>query len=109
MVQFQKWFSEARTAAIPEPYAMTLATAAEDGQPSARIVLLKEVREDSFVFYTNYRSRKGRELERNARAALVFHWPELGRQGRITGRGKKTKRSEAEPYFQTPPRGGPLC
>ncbi len=105
MVQFQKWFSEARAVAIHEPNAMTLATAGNDGQPSARIVLLKEVAEDSFVFYTNYRSRKGRELAGNPRAALVFYWPELGRQVRITGRVKKTKQAAAERYFQTRPRG----
>ncbi len=108
MVQFRKWFSEARTAAIHEPNAMTLATAAKDGQPSARIVLLKEVQEDTFVFYTNYRSRKAGELARNTRAALVFYWPELERQVRITGRVKKTKRSESERYFHTRPRGAQL-
>jgi pyridoxamine 5'-phosphate oxidase len=105
MVQFQKWFSEARAVAIHEPNAMTLATGGKDGQPSARIVLLKEVRKDSFVFYTNYRSRKGRELAVNPRAALVFFWPELRRQVRITGRVKKTTRAESERYFHTRPRG----
>jgi pyridoxamine 5'-phosphate oxidase len=108
MVQFQKWFSEARTAAIHEPNAMTLATSAKDGRPSARIVLLKEVGEDSFVFYTNYRSRKGCELAGNPRAALVFYWPELGRQVRITGRVKRTRRSESERYFHTRPKGAQL-
>jgi pyridoxamine 5'-phosphate oxidase len=108
MIQFQKWFSEARAVAIHEPNAMTLATAGTDGQPSARIVLLKEVREDSFVFYTNYRSRKGRELAENPRAALVFYWPQLERQVRIAGRVKKTKRAEAERYFHTRPRGAQL-
>ena len=108
LAQFQKWFSDARTAAIHEPNAMTLATGAKDGQPSARIVLLKEVRKDSFVFYTNYRSRKARELAGNSRAALVFYWPELGRQVRITGRVKKTKRSESERYFHTRPRGAQI-
>jgi pyridoxamine 5'-phosphate oxidase len=108
LVQFQKWFSEARAAAIHEPNAMTLATSTKGGQPSARIVLLKEVGKDSFVFYTNYRSRKGRELAKNPRAALVFYWPELGRQVRITGRMKKTRRLESERYFHTRPRGAQL-
>jgi len=108
MVQFQRWFSEARDVAIHEPNAMTLATAGNDGQPSARIVLLKEAGEDNFVFYTNYRSRKGRELAANPRAALVFYWPELGRQVRITGRVKKTTNAEAERYFHTRPRGAQL-
>jgi len=108
MVQFRKWFSEVRAVAIREPNAMTLATAGEDGQPSARVVLLKEIREDNFVFYTNYRSRKGRELAGNPRAALVFYWPEVGRQVRVTGFVKKTRRSEAERYFHTRPRGAQL-
>ncbi|HEY6390564.1 MAG TPA: pyridoxamine 5'-phosphate oxidase [Bryobacteraceae bacterium] len=108
MVQFRKWFAEARAVAIHEPNAMTLATAGEDGQPSARVVLLKEVREDSFVFYTNYGSRKGRELAGNPRAALVFFWPEVRRQVRVTGRVRKTKRADAERYFNTRPRGAQL-
>jgi pyridoxamine 5'-phosphate oxidase len=108
MIQFQKWFSEARAVAIHEPNAMTLATAGKDGQPSARIVLLKEVREDSFVFYTNYRSQKGRELAENPHAGLVFYWPALGRQVRIAGGVKKTTRAEAERYFHTRPSGAQL-
>jgi pyridoxamine 5'-phosphate oxidase len=108
MAQFQKWFAEARAVAIHEPNAMTLATAGADGQPSARIVLLKEVGEDGFVFYTNYGSRKGLELAGNPRAAVVFYWPELRRQVRVTGRVKKTARSEAERYFHTRPRGAQL-
>jgi pyridoxamine 5'-phosphate oxidase len=88
---------------------MTLATAAADGQPSARIVLLKEVNHDGFVFYTNYGSRKGRELAGNPRAALVFYWPQLERQVRITGAVLKTSRSESEAYFRTRPRGSQLA
>jgi pyridoxamine 5'-phosphate oxidase len=88
---------------------MTLATTAADGQPSARIVLLKEVSQDGFVFYTNYGSRKGRELAVNPRAALVFYWPQLERQVRITGAVVKTSRSESEGYFQTRPRGSQLA
>jgi pyridoxamine 5'-phosphate oxidase len=108
MVQFQKWFAEARAVAVHEPNAMTLATADTNGQPSARIVLLKEVTADSFAFYTNYCSQKGRELTENSRAALVFYWPALGRQVRITGPVKKTTRADAERYFHTRPRGAQL-
>jgi pyridoxamine 5'-phosphate oxidase len=88
---------------------MTLATTATDGQPSARIVLLKEVSQDGFVFYTNYESRKGRELAANPRAALVFYWPQLERQVRITGEVVKTSRSESEAYFQNRPRGSQIA
>jgi pyridoxamine 5'-phosphate oxidase len=78
ILQFQNWLKQATEAGISEPTAMTLATTAADGQPSARIVLLKEVSQDGFVFYTNYDSRKGHELAANPRAALVFYWPQLG-------------------------------
>ena len=108
MVQFQKWFSEAREVAIHEPNAMTLATTGKDGRPAARIVLLKEITADSFIFYTNYGSQKGRDLAENPRAALVFYWPALRRQVRITGSVRKTTRAEAERYFHTRPRGAQL-
>ena len=85
-IQFQRWFDEALRAELPMPNAMTLATATAEGQPSARIVLLKGIDHDGFVFYTNYRSRKGRELGGNPRAALLFHWTELEREVRIEGR-----------------------
>jgi pyridoxamine 5'-phosphate oxidase len=109
ILQFQKWLKQAQAAGIPEPTAMTLATTGPDGQPSARIVLLKDVSEEGFVFYTNYRSRKGRELAANPRAALVFYWPQLERQVRITGAVVKTSRSESEAYFHTRPRGSQLA
>ena len=109
IVQFKNWLKQATEAGISEPTAMTLATTAEDGQPSARIVLLKEVSQDGFVFYTNYESRKGRELAANPRAALVSYWPQLERQVRITGAVAKTSRSESEAYFQTRPRGSQLA
>jgi pyridoxamine 5'-phosphate oxidase len=83
---------------------MTLATASEDGTPSARTVLLKGFDERGFVFFTDYRSRKGAELKRNPRAALVFFWPELERQVRITGRTEVVPREESEAYFSTRPR-----
>jgi pyridoxamine 5'-phosphate oxidase len=109
ILQFQNWLKQAKAAGISEPTAMTLATTAADGQPSARIVLLKEVSQDGFVFYTNYGSRKGRELAVNPRAALVFYWPQLERQVRITGAVVKTSRSESNAYFQTRPRGSQLA
>ncbi len=87
---------------------MVVATTGADGQPSARMVLLKEVNEDGFVFYTNYTSRKGRELAQNPRAALVFYWPQLSRQVRVTGNVTKTTRSQSEAYFRTRPRGAQL-
>src|SRR6185312_17087396 len=80
LVEFGRWFNEALKARVPEPNAMTLATASEEGAPSARVVLLKGFDERGFVFFTDYRSQKGRELELNPRAALAFYWGELERQ-----------------------------
>jgi pyridoxamine 5'-phosphate oxidase len=108
IAQFQRWFADARSAGIAEADAMTLATVAPDGQPSARMVLLKEATADGFVFFTNYRSRKGRELAENPRAALAFFWRELSRQVRVTGTVTKTSRAESEAYFATRPRGSQL-
>jgi len=108
IAQFEQWFAEARATGIADADAMTLATTSSDGQPSARMVLLKEVTPDGFVFFTNYRSRKGRELAANPRAALVFFWRELSRQVRITGTVTKTTRAEADQYFSSRPRGSQL-
>ncbi len=108
LAQFDQWFAEARAAGIAEPNAMALATVASDGQPSARMVLLKEAAAGGFVFFTNYRSRKGRELTENPRAALVFYWPDLHRQVRVTGRVSKTSRADSEVYFASRPRGSQL-
>jgi len=108
MVQFGSWYAQARSAGLEEPSAMTLATVSSDGQPSARIVLMRGLSPDGFAFFTNYRSRKGRELAANPYAALVFYWPELGRQVRVTGRVTETSREETEAYFQTRPRGSQL-
>jgi pyridoxamine 5'-phosphate oxidase len=102
---FGRWFDEALKAKVLEANAMTLATAGQDGAPSARIVLLKGVDEHGFVFFTDYRSRKGEELEHNPQAALVFYWPELERQVRITGRTETISREDSEAYFRTRPRG----
>jgi pyridoxamine 5'-phosphate oxidase len=108
IVEFARWFEEAVKAELHEPNAMTLATATADGTPSARILLLKGFDERGFVFFTDYRSRKGTELAENPRAALVFHWPELERQVRITGSTTQTDRPESEAYFRSRPRGSRL-
>ncbi len=101
--QFTQWLDEAITAKANEPNAMTLATATRDGQPSARIVLLKRVNEDGFTFFTNYLSQKGRELESNPRASLVFFWPELERQVRVDGIVRRADDAEADTYFASRP------
>lgn len=106
--QFDKWFRQALEAKLPEPNAMTLATAAGNGMPSARIVLLKGFDEEGFVFYTNYESRKGRELAENPQAALLFPWIELARQVAITGKVSRVSREESENYFHSRPEGSQL-
>jgi pyridoxamine 5'-phosphate oxidase len=103
--QFQKWFAQAMEAQIVEPNAMTLATVAADGQPSGRIVLLKSVDQRGFSFFTNYESRKGRELAENAKASLTFFWPGLERQINIGGTVSKLSREESEAYFAVRPLG----
>jgi pyridoxamine 5'-phosphate oxidase len=108
LVQFQKWFEEALNSQLLEPSAMTLATADKEGRPSGRIVLLKAVDERGFVFFTNYESRKGRELAANPHASLVAYWPELERQICIAGTVSKVARAESEKYFALRPRGGQL-
>jgi pyridoxamine 5'-phosphate oxidase len=108
IVEFARWFAEAQEAQIPDANAMTLATATAGGMPSARIVLLKAFDERGFVFFTDYRSRKGDELEENPRAALVFYWQELERQVRITGGVALASREESERYFQSRPLGSRL-
>jgi pyridoxamine 5'-phosphate oxidase len=106
--QFEKWLQQALIACLPEPTAMTLATATKKGKPSARIVLLKNYDDRGFVFFTNYESHKGRELLRNPAAASVFHWAELERQVRIVGTVERTSRKESEHYFRTRPVGSQL-
>ena len=106
--QFARWFGEALSARLPEPNAMTLATATSDGQPSARTVLVKGYDARGFVFYTSYASQKGRELAANPRAALVFYWAELERQVRISGTVERVTREESERYFLSRPRGSQL-
>jgi pyridoxamine 5'-phosphate oxidase len=108
ILQFNAWFLEAIHAGIKEPNAMTLATATVSGAPSARVVLLKDVSEDGFVFYTNYKSRKAQELLDNPRVAVVFFWPELERQVRIEGIVHPVSRRQTEQYFRSRPRGSRL-
>ncbi|EKS07124.1 pyridoxamine 5'-phosphate oxidase [Leptospira santarosai] len=105
---FQKWFEEAVLSEVLEVNAMTLATATKEGKPNARIVLLKGIVEGSFIFYTNYESKKGRELEGNPRVCLVFFWPELERQVRIEGYVTKVSREESNVYFHSRPRGSQI-
>lgn len=107
--QFENWFDTAlKTPGISEPNAMTLATASKTGQPSARIVLLKEVTAGGFCFFTNFESRKGAELAENPFAALVFWWPPLERQVRIEGKIEKLTASESEKYFQSRPKNSQI-
>ena len=102
--QFQIWFDEAVNAKLPMPEAMTLATATPDGKPSARMVLLKQVDHDGFVFFTNYNSAKAEQLDANPHAALVFYWSQLDRQVRVEGSVTKTPAQESREYFRTRPR-----
>jgi pyridoxamine 5'-phosphate oxidase len=103
--QFVQWWSEAVEAAIDEVNAMTLSTASPDGVPYARIVLLKGFDERGFVFFSNYNSNKGKQLEENPKACLVFFWKELERQVRITGVVSKTSNQESDAYFNSRPEG----
>jgi pyridoxamine 5'-phosphate oxidase len=107
--RFQAWFREAEQAGVEVPEAMTLATASADGAPSARMLLLKGADEEGFVFYSGYVSRKGRELEQNPRAALVFYWRPLGKQIRVEGRVERVPEADSDAYFATRPRGSQLA
>ncbi len=102
--QFQVWLDDAIAANIPLAEAMTLATATPDGRPAARMVLLKQVDHNGFVFFTNYRSAKARQLDANPYAALVFYWNLLERQVRVEGSVVRTSAEESREYFQTRPR-----
>lgn len=111
LAQFRRWFDEAVTAQVPEPHAMALATVAPTApaRPSSRIVLLKGLDARGLVFYTNYESRKGRELDANALASLLFFWPQLERQVRIEGSVEKTEASLSDEYFKSRPLGSRLA
>lgn len=106
--QFHHWFQEAIRENVTEPNAMTLATCTSEGKPSARIVLLKDYGEHGFTFYTNYESRKGKEMTENPFVSLVFFWPELHRQIRIEGRVEKEAPQKSETYFQSRPVGSQI-
>jgi pyridoxamine 5'-phosphate oxidase len=101
--QFQLWFEQALQSQLPEPNAMTLATVGEDGRPSTRVVLIKGVDARGIAWYTNYGSRKGREIAQRPFAALQFHWVELERVVRIEGRVEKTSDEESDAYFHSRP------
>jgi pyridoxamine 5'-phosphate oxidase len=105
--QFRRWFDEA-AAVLDVPEAMALATAAPDASPSVRMVLLRNFDERGLVFYTHYISRKGRELEANPQAALLLHWPPLGRQVRVEGAVERVPEEESDSYFATRPRGAQI-
>ncbi|MCY2960529.1 MAG: pyridoxamine 5'-phosphate oxidase [Planctomycetota bacterium] len=108
IVQFQRWLDQAFEAQETEPTAATLATATRDGAPSARIVLIKGVDARGFAFFTDYRSRKGQELEANPRAALCVLWSNLERQVRVEGRVERVSREESAAYYRTRPLGSRL-
>ena len=108
IAQFDAWMQEAIEAQLSQPNACTLATASKDGRPSARIILLKNTIADGFVFYTNYNGRKGKELQENPFAALVFLWPSLSRQVRVNGRVSKVDATTSDAYFSSRPRGSQL-
>lgn len=109
LIQFHHWFAEARRAEVPLPEAMALATADAHGRPSARYVLLKHVDERGFVFYTNLRSRKGRDLRLNPYASLVGYWDAIGKQVRVEGRIEHVTAAEADAYWATRPRESQLA
>jgi len=102
--QFEIWFGEAVQSEVPEPNAMTLSTISSNGFPSGRIVLLKSIQDDGFVFFTNYQSAKAKDMENNAVVGLTFFWSELERQVRIQGTVKKVSREVSETYFRSRPR-----
>jgi pyridoxamine 5'-phosphate oxidase len=106
--EFASWFAAAAGSGMREPNAMTLATVGADGRPSARVVLLKGFDQAGFVFFTNYESRKGRELAAGSGAALVFYWPELERQVRVEGAVERVSPAESDAYFQSRPLGSRL-
>jgi pyridoxamine 5'-phosphate oxidase len=101
--QFSLWFEEAMNSKLPEPNAMILATATKDGKPSVRALLLKGFDENGFIFYTNYESRKGKEIALNNNASILFFWPELERQIRLEGTVNKIPDEESKKYFDTRP------
>ncbi len=108
ITQFRKWFDEAQKSEVPEVNAMTLSTVSAEGRPAARIVLIKDITDEGFVFYTNYDSRKGHEIEKNPFGALTFFWQALERQVRLEGRFEKVDPSVSDAYFASRPRESQL-
>lgn len=108
VVQFKYWLNDALTAGVEEPTAMVLSTATADGKPSSRMVLLKNLDEDGFTFFTNYGSKKGIQIASNPFGSILFFWPRLERQVRIEGRIDKTTRRESDEYFNTRPEGSKI-
>ena len=108
IAQFRQWFDAALQANVPEPNAMHVSTVTKEGRPDGRIVLLKDVSAEGFVFYTNYESRKGRELTNHPFATLTFFYPELERQIRIEGRVERVSAEESDAYFGSRPRGSQI-
>ncbi len=106
--QFEKWFDEALSAGISEPNAMHLATVNENGKPSSRIVLLKGIDNGKFIFYTNYQSKKGKEIEQNPACALTFFWPDIERQVRVEGVAERVDAKMSDDYFHSRPRGSQI-
>lgn len=103
ITQFEQWMNEAITSQVNEPTAVNVATVDENGRPSSRMVLLKEVNAEGFVFFTNYHSHKGRAIEQNPYVALTFFWPELERQVRIEGKAVKIPSEQSDEYFASRP------
>lgn len=108
MKQFEKWFNETLLAGVAEPNAMHLCTVNADGKPSSRIVLLKGLENNKFLFYTNYQSKKGLELQQNPACALTFFWPDIERQVRIEGTAERVDEKTSTEYFQSRPRGSQI-
>lgn len=108
LLQFEDWFADALKAVVPEPNAMHLATVNAENKPSSRVVLLKGLEHNKFVFYTNYQSKKGKELDHNPACALTFFWPELERQVRIEGVTERVNPALSDAYFQSRPRESQL-
>lgn len=108
LLQFERWLQEANAAGIEEPNAMTVATVDEDGQPHVRTILCKEIVAEGFVFFTNYDSDKGRQLDDNPRIALCFHWQPMHRQVRVTGRAERLPEAQSDAYFGSRPRDAQL-
>jgi pyridoxamine 5'-phosphate oxidase len=107
-IQFERWFDEALKAEVMEANAMHLASVSADGRPSGRMVLLKGLEDEHFIFYTNYQSQKGRELDENPACCLTFFWPELERQVRIEGLAARVETEVSDKYFHSRPRGSQI-